>query len=147
MMTVSTEIKTKNGVRTYIHWDIFSGKKIICDENKNYNIKLETEIVALSCALQSYGLTFMELSKCSPKTKKIKSDCYKVACYIASESLLMDEIKTTKSIPREIIKKNTGVPQKIIVNYRKYIMLIVELLNGDYPCLLEFLNCFSQEGE
>lgn len=101
------------------------------------SIKLEIEAIAQ--VLKSYGFSFMDLTECSPKAKKTKAACAKVAAYLLKNAVLMGELRNSKRLPLKIIEKNIKIPRKIIENHRKYIIAVVEILDGDYPYISEYL--------
>lgn len=98
------------------------------------------EIVAISEHLDIYGITFMELTDCSPKAGKTKDSCATAIRYLKEHPLLVNNMKTTKQLPIKIISENAKVPRKILERHRKYIITAAEILSGDYPKLAEYLK-------
>jgi RNA polymerase sigma factor len=106
------------------------------------NLKLEIE--AISKVLANYGFSFMDLTNCSPKAKKTKAACAKAVSFLLVRPMLIAEMRNSNQVPIKIIEKNTGLPRKIIERHRKYIIAVVEILNGDYPYISEYLS-FARE--
>jgi RNA polymerase sigma factor len=106
------------------------------------NLKLEIE--AISQVLDGYGFSFMDLVDCSPKAQKTKAACVKAVSFLLARPILREEMRNSRQVPIKIIEKNTGLPRKIIERHRKYIIAVVEILNGDYPYISEYLN-FARE--
>ena len=96
------------------------------------------EIVAISEYLDIYGITFTELTECSPKAGKTKDSC--AIRYLKEHPVLISNMKTTKQLPIKIISENAKVPRKILERHRKYIITAAEILSGDYPKLAEYLS-------
>ena len=107
---------------------------------------LKLEIETASKLFSIYGFTFFELSKCSPRSVKTKKACAKAVGYILQNTLLISEIRSTKQLPIKIIENNTAVPRKLIDRHRKYIIAAIEIINGDFPNLGEYLRYIKEEG-
>lgn len=107
------------------------------------DIKLEIE--AANQAFSEYDFSFFDLTKCSPHAAKTKSSCAKAVNYILENPILMKELRNTKQLPLKIIEKNTKVPRKILERHRKYIIAAIEILSGEYPYLIEYLQYIRQE--
>ena len=98
------------------------------------------EIVAISEYLDIYGITFTELTECSPKAGKTKDSCVSAIRYLKEHPVLISNMKATKQLPIKIISENAKVPRKILERHRKYIITAAEILSGDYPKLAEYLS-------
>ena len=98
------------------------------------------EIVAISEYLDIYGITFTELTECSPKAGKTKDSCASAIRYLKEHPVLISNMKATKQLPIKIISENAKVPRKILERHRKYIITAAEILSGDYPKLAEYLS-------
>ena len=117
---------------------------VVIEYNDN-NLKLEIE--AINQVLTSYGFSFMDLVECSPKANKTKAACTKAVVYLLDKPMLIKEMKSSRQLPVKIIDKNSGVPRKIIERHRKYIIAAVEVLDGDYPYLSEYLSHIKEEAK
>ena len=98
------------------------------------------EIHAISDVLDKYGISFMELTECSPKAGKTKEACGKAVRYMKEHPLLINNMQTTRQLPIKIISENAKVPRKILERHRKYIITAAEILSGDFPKLSEYLK-------
>jgi len=103
------------------------------------------EIDAITQTLKEYGFSFFDLVSVSPKASKTKSVCAKSIVYLSKNPLLINEMRRTKSLPLKIIEKNLNLPRKILERHRKYIIAGVEIINGDYPILSEYLRFVREE--
>lgn len=128
-----------NQKNTYIKSEVL---KNITDTPDN---SLKDEIEAVTVLLSKYGFSFYDLINCSPKTEKTKIACAKVACYIIKNTVLLHEIRTSKTLPLKIIEKNIKVPRKTLERHRKYIIAAVEIITGDYPHLAEYMHFIRKE--
>ena len=125
--------QNKYDLEVQVDW-IEDSAVVDIDEN---SIKLEIEAIAQ--VLKSYGFSFMDLAECSPRAKKTKAACSKVAAYLLKNAVLMGELRNSKRLPLNIIEKNIKIPRKIIERHRKYIIAAIEILDGDYPYISEYL--------
>jgi RNA polymerase sigma factor len=102
------------------------------------NIRLEIE--ALGDILKEYGFSFMDLVESSPKAQKTKESCRKTILWILDYPIIIGQLRETKQLPIKIIEKNTDVPRKILERHRKYIIAAVEIVDGDFPGLAEYVS-------
>jgi len=108
--------------------------------------QLALEIEALTPILQEYGFSWMDLPEASPKAEKTKSFCAQVVQYLLDSPILLEELKRSKQLPIKIIEKKIDLPRKLLDHHRKYIIAAVEILEGDYPYLADYLR-FVKEKE
>jgi RNA polymerase sigma factor len=113
--------------------------------SKTTGNSIKYEIEAVNEILSKYGFTFFDLTDCSPHAKKTKSACAKAVSFLFQNSMLINEMKSTKLLPLKIIEKNAKIPRKILERHRKYIIAAVEILSGDYPELAEYLWYIREE--
>lgn len=108
---------------------------------------LKLEIEAAGQTFDRYGFSFLDLSDCSPKSKKTRDSCAKaVACLIKHPSIL-SELRASKQLPIKAIEINAQVPRKISDRHRKYIIAAAEILSGEYPGLAEYMRFIRKEIE
>ncbi|SES91191.1 sigma factor [Anaerobranca gottschalkii] len=119
-------------------------------ENKEVERDICWEIEAISEVIKSYGFSFYDLVKISPKTKKTKGYCEEIIKYLLSNPILIEHIHKSKQLPIKVIEKNVKIPLKIIERYRKYIIAVVEIFSGEYQYLREYfpnIKKFLKEGD
>jgi RNA polymerase sigma factor len=102
------------------------------------------EIQALSSVLQDYGFSFFELVSVSPKAEKTKEACAKVISFILNHPALLKGMRKSKTIPTKIILEGLHLPRKVLERHRKYIIAAVEILDGSYPILSEYLKYIKE---
>lgn len=112
--------------------------------SKKSNEDLRLEIKAINDVLEAYSISFLDLTKCSPRADKTKRACAKAINYIISNPILISELHDTKQLPLKLIEKNSDVPRKILERHRKYIIAAIEILSGEYPSLAEYL-CYVRK--
>ena len=105
------------------------------------------EIEAVSCELKSYGISFLDLAECSPRSQKTKAACKKAVRSILETPGLIEEIRQSKLLPIKKIQNNTGLPRKSLEHHRKYIIAVVEILSGEYPYLAEYVSYIRKAGD
>ncbi len=104
------------------------------------------EIQAVTQELKRLNISFFDLPKVSPKSKKTKAACSLIIRYILSEPTLVKNIKTKGILPSKQIKDKLKVNDKLLERHRKYIISAVIILRGKYDILSEYLS-FVKEGE
>ena len=112
-------------------------------ENNSDDIRSEIQII--SQVLHSYGFSFMDLVDASPKAKKTKKSCLLAVAYIVDQPILYLEMGKTKQLPIKQLVKKFSIPRKTFERHRKYIIAVVEILHGDYPCLAEYFKHMGKE--
>ena len=106
---------------------------------------LKLEIEAANQAFSAYGFSFFDLTACSPKAEKTKKACAKAVAFVIHHPLLVSEMKKSKLLSIKIIQENTDIPRKILERHRKYILAAVEIMTGDYPFLVGYLQYIREE--
>lgn len=117
---------------------------LVNDQMENKSDAAE-EIHQLSIALSPYGIQFRDLPNQSPKSEKTRKSCRKVISAIRESEILLRKMREKKALPLKVVEKNTGVPRKIMERHRKYIIAVVEILSGEYPCLRPYVRSMIKE--
>lgn len=136
-------VRSQAKYRHEIQTDTFEPYKLF----KNEQDDLKYEIEAIEQVLSAYGFTFMELSKCSPKSKKTKCVCANAVTYLLNDIALIGSMSRTGQLPIKNIEKDLKIPRKILERHRKYIIAAVEILHGDYPYLSEYFKYIREEAK
>ncbi len=116
-------------------------EKLTAPETQDANL----EIQAVIQTLKEYGFSFFDLIAVSPKAEKTKSACGKAIFYISQNTVLIEEMRRTKTLPLKILEKNCDIPRKILERHRKYIIAGAEIIAGDYPILAEYFSYARRE--
>lgn len=106
---------------------------------------LKLEIESASQLFVSYGFSFFELAKCSPKAEKTKKACAQAVAALIRHPVLLNEMRKSKMLPMKQIEMCVEVPRKILERHRKYIIAAAEIISGDYPCLADYLRFIREE--
>ena len=101
---------------------------------------IRDEIEAVQEILGRYGFSFFDLTECSPKAQKTKHACAEVVAFMLTREDLIEKMRSTKNLPAKEIKENTKTSRKILERHRKYIIAAIEILNGEYPLLAEYMD-------
>lgn len=111
------------------------------------DLSLAEEISDANEMLMEYGFRFYDLTECSPRQDKTKKQCAAAARYILDQypPVLLDELIKTKKLPVKALAQGSGVSKKTIDRYRKYIIMSILILNGDYPRISEYLKFVREE--
>ena len=100
----------------------------------------QLEIAILKNELEAYDISFFDLPKHNPKSKKTKRECFRVIKYIVSNSLLKSSVLETGNIPVRSVVEQTGAGRKLLERHRKYIIASVVILSGDYPIVSGYIK-------
>ena len=107
---------------------------------------LRDEIVAANEMLQDYGFRFFDLTECSPQQDKTRKECALAIRFMLTDSALFSALKKSRKLPIKALAATSGVSRKTLDRYRKYIIMAVLILDGDYPQLAEYLK-FVKEAQ
>lgn len=98
------------------------------------------EIEELKKELLSWNITFLDLTKSSPKHEKTRKLCAEIITYILTQSDLLGILKNKKYLPVADIEKALKIPRKKIERSRKYIIAGVIVLTGDYQYIKDYIR-------
>lgn len=101
---------------------------------------VQDEIEALQELLGRYGFSFFDLAECSPRADKTKKVCAEVVNALLNTPELFETMRRTRSLPARELVKRCGVRTKLLDKHRRYIIAAVEILNGEYPLLAEYMS-------
>ena len=101
---------------------------------------LRDEILAANELLSVYGFRFFDLTECSPQQDKTRKECAVAIRFMLTDSALFAALEKTRKLPLKALAAASGVSRKTLDRYRKYIIMAVLILDGDYPQLAEYLK-------
>ena len=107
---------------------------------------LQEEILSANDLLKSYGFRFFDLTECSPQQEKTRQECAKAIRFVLSQPVLFRQLNQKRKLPIRDLAAGTGVSRKVLDRYRKYIIMAILVLHGDFPQISEYLKFVWQEG-
>ena len=108
---------------------------------------LKTEIIEVDEILKGYGFSFRDLKDNSPKAGKTKTECAKAISYILDNEDCLSSVIEYQRLPIKEISEGAKVKNKLLDRYRRYIIMAVVILNGEYPLLADYLKYVRKEGD
>lgn len=110
-------------------------------EDKNIGIsETALEIFSLKAELEPFGISFFELPKASPKSKKTRKVCVKIVRYIVGNKELLTSVYDKKVLPVKQVLSDLQVNKKILERHRKYLIMGILILNGNYEILSGYFD-------
>lgn len=92
-------------------------------EDKNAGISdVAFEIFSLKAELELFGISFFDLPKAAPKSKKTHNACVEIVRYIVGSKELLAFVYDKKVLPVKQLLMNLRVNKKIPERHRKYII-------------------------
>ncbi len=112
-------------------------------------LEREEEIKEFNSLLNSYGISFADLVKCSPKHADTRRVLLNVAGYLSARRDLMSSLVRTKKLPVRELAELTGVTPKTLERGRKYIIAVALIWHhcADFLYLCSYLRPGAGEGE
>lgn len=98
------------------------------------------EIAGVGEILAGYGFSFMDLADASPKAAKTREGCARVVAAILSDRGFCSKLRIQKALPVQDILSSVKVSRKLLERHRRYIIAAVEILDGDFPLLAEYMD-------
>ncbi|NLP13219.1 MAG: RNA polymerase sigma-I factor [Clostridium sp.] len=105
-----------------------------------YNFEVKEEFSSLLIKLEEFGLSIKDLISSTPKQKKSKQTCIKIARIIAQDQALFAKFNKKRTIPYSKLVKRIDVSQRTIERNRKYIIALVLILNSDLDVLKNYID-------
>lgn len=121
---------------TYIQEEASVAKHYIQLEHNS----LIEEIDTYSKELEKFQISFYDLAKLGPKREKSRNLCYNIASLIVKNEILKKDFYKQHRIPQAQLAKFFSISLKTVEKYRKYIVAVVILMDGDYPKIQTFIN-------
>ena len=115
-------------------------------EKNDRTVDLRSEILDVNERLKKYCFTFRDLKDTSPKAGKTKTACARAISFILDNDETLENVIEYCRLPIKEITDKTGVNKKILDRYRRYIIMAVIILNGEYPLLADYLKYVRKEG-
>ncbi len=101
---------------------------------------LRDEILAANELLSSYGFRFFDLTECSPRQDRTRTECAVAIRTMLQDPALLAALEHSRKLPVRALSAASGVSRKALDRYRKYIIMAVLILDGDYPQIAEYLR-------
>lgn len=106
---------------------------------------LTDEIEGITKEMAPFGITFMDLTACSPRSRKTRQQAAIVLNFLLSRTDCQEVIRFHGTLPIAVILEETGVERKFLDKYRKYLITAMLILEGDYPGLQGYLHFIKEE--
>lgn len=110
----------------------------------NYEVSYEQsirvhEIEELNQVLATYGISFSDLVKCSPKHVLTRYAMNKALTIILANQEICEKTLKDGMLPSKEIEKICDLPRKKLDTYRKYIIAVIVINQGDYEYLKNYI--------
>lgn len=108
---------------------------------------MKEEIMAANELLMRYGFRFYDLTECSPQQDKTRRECAIAIRYMLDQypPELLEELKRKRKLPVKALAQGSGISRKTIDRYRKYLIMAVMVMEGDFPHIAEYLKFVREE--
>ncbi len=110
------------------------------DIKERRSLDIKEEIEEVNERLKAYGFSFYDIADCSPVASKTKKMCGKVIAQILDNREMTEAIERSGRLSALRLHKELGVSVKLLDRYRRYIVMAVIILNGEYPLLADYLQ-------
>lgn len=121
-------------------FDISSGEAVQIFSDQRLAEYRRLELEELGKELAAWNITYSDLAKVSPKHNKTRNQCSELVGIILSHPDMMQQVMTKKYLPIMQLEKVSGIPQKTIERFRKYIIAVVIIITGDYTYIKDYIK-------
>jgi RNA polymerase sigma factor len=108
------------------------------EEQKN----LQMEIIEINNEFSQWGFDLEVLEKKGPKQERSRRVCHGIARKALENPELVTEMIQTRKLPIQWLAVLSGVSEKTLEKYRRYIAAVIIIMRGDYPYIHSFLPHF-----
>ncbi|MBK5252848.1 MAG: RNA polymerase sigma-I factor [Peptostreptococcaceae bacterium] len=117
----------------------------VVSTNEAYRLGRESEdraeeIEVYKKELGSWGISFDDLVKNSPKHERLRHELKELAVLLTRDDDVMDELMRTHRLPINKIMKKKPIPRKRLERGRIYILSLLVVLTGDYRYIREYID-------
>lgn len=103
------------------------------------------EMEAVGDELKDFGISFFDLTECSPKAEKSREKCGHALAALFAPPPLTGKMRKSGVFPASEVERRSGVSRKVLDKHRKYLIASALILDGDYPLLAEYLEPVRKE--
>jgi RNA polymerase sigma factor len=123
-------------------WEVETARQRyeILEEQKNVNM----EIQAINMEFDRWGFALLDLVKTAPKQVRSRRACGIIARTAMENRPLIEEMARTHTLPVKQLAALARYPEKTLEKYRRYIVALIVIMEGDYPYLRSFLPPFDE---
>ncbi|MDR1238502.1 MAG: hypothetical protein LBK27_00150 [Treponema sp.] len=104
--------------------------------------KLRMEIIEINNEFSQWGFDVAILEKNGPKQERSRRVCHDIARKALENPGLVAEMTRTRKLPIQRLAALSGVSEKTLEKYRRYIAAVIVIIRGDYPYIHSFLPHF-----
>ncbi|MDR0409773.1 MAG: hypothetical protein LBH18_05190 [Spirochaetaceae bacterium] len=123
-------------------WELEAARRQyeIAEERK----ALKIEIQAVNTEFGRWGFALPDLVKACPKQTRSRRTCGMIARKALENRQLIAEMTQKHTLPIKQLAALSRCPQKTLEKYRRYIVALIVIMEGDYPYLRAFLPPFDE---
>ncbi len=105
-------------------------------------IARKQEIDAFSAILQSYGISFSDLARNSPRQDRTREQAKQIAFKVAKNPVYQSYLLEKRKLPVKMLEENEKASRKLIDRYRRYIIANALIIIHDLPYLKPYVLPF-----
>jgi RNA polymerase sigma factor len=124
-------------------YEISQRNYALLEEQEN----LRMEITDINAEFSQWGFDCFDLVRECPRQERSRRTCHIIARKaLENETLVADVLRTCK-LPVKQLAGSTGISEKVIEKYRRYIAAVIVIIAGNYPYMHTFLPHFFDQEE
>jgi RNA polymerase sigma factor len=128
---------------TQWEYDISQRNYDLLEEQEN----LRVEITDINAEFSQWGFDCFDLVRECPKQERSRQTCHVIARKALESETLVAEVLRTRKLPVKQLADSTGISEKVVEKYRRYIAAVIVIIAGNYPYIHTFLPHFFDQEE
>ena len=100
---------------------------------------IKGEIEEINDRLRKCGFSFFDMAGKTPRNEKTRDECRKAVTFVQGNRTALASTVNDGRLPIGMISVETGISAGLLEKYRKYIIMITIIREGDYPLIAEYL--------
>jgi RNA polymerase sigma factor len=105
---------------------------------------LRLEIAQINAEFSGWDFDVRDLVKHRPKQDRSRLTCRTLAVSALAHPPLIAEMKEARKLPVKKLTALTGCSEKILEKYRRYIIALILIMDGEYPYIQSFLPAMKE---
>ena len=115
-------------------------RQVAAQSREDFSRRAREEIAEMKEVLAGYGFDYYALAQDSPKAAKTREHCARAVQVLLARQELRDRTRETRRLPMGELARESRVPRKILDRHRKYIIAAMEILDGEFPIMGEYME-------
>lgn len=98
------------------------------------------DIVTLCSTLNEFGISFIDVTKSSPKQQEVKQELIEIAKQLSKDDCLVQTIYEQKKLPINVIENKVGMSREYLEKYIIYLTTLIIIFAENFSQVIKYLH-------